>query len=856
MKHTKQILCLIMACNLLLLAASCGKSAGNANGQTANGRYVEYDITPPVEGRFASFLKQDGTIVCFDEGLRTRYESADGGDSWNSFPGPGNNTDRYWSVQAGTLLADGRLLVYIPEEGLEIVAQDGSGEHYPVDGIDKAVADGDFVMISLLQALENNRFIINYTVNGMMVQNTQGGAPVGARPQGAGPQGGVPQGAGPQGGGPQGATRTDGSPVGVGVPFDAEQTAGRPEIQPNTATDPQPVTGPQPAAGPGPATDPQPAAGPGPEPQSGGSYSSSSTFEGVFVSSIEPKTLIYDLATGQIIAELPVDDAISAASDADGLYIMDMNRNVAIFDPGNGTPSGKPDIRFGGADTQGRPGGIGMRFGAQDGNLLAINDKGEIFAALDGSLLIAGTDGTIRTLLESTAYSIGAPRSSINAVLTPGDGSIIINLLDNSRENRLYKYVWDDNASIDPDKTMTVWSLEDNSFARAAIAELRKKHPDSYIAYEVALDQNSAMSAADAIRTLNTRLLSGSGPDVILLDGCPAESYAERGMLLDLSGIVNTGDVYDRLLQPYMNNGNLYYLPTQFLMPMLMGSAEALAAVRTLDDLISLVVNGEDLPVGSGPGPFTAVDEQERPALYFSDLEELCNTLWIACASEIISDNRLDTDALRHYLEAAKAISDKYNLTEETPERMGMSVGFSDGGAVSILPGSLVWYTMQRTNYAAFLADNLQLLQMMMERDGSQLALFPGLTPGAWQPSTIIGVSADTHTPQFAAELIQTMLGVEVQRLNYGTGLPVTRAGISAQIEAINEQRMETGRDAFTLTPDALIGDLTSPSMGDAVLIDMTWPTVERCCKGQLDVEGAVSEIERNIKNYLAERSQ
>jgi ABC-type glycerol-3-phosphate transport system substrate-binding protein len=230
--------------------------------------------------------------------------------------------------------------------------------------------------------------------------------------------------------------------------------------------------------------------------------------------------------------------------------------------------------------------------------------------------------------------------------------------------------------------------------------------------------------------------------------------------------------------------------------------------------------------------------------------------LWISCAPDVVKNNQLNTDALRRYLQAVKAISDKYSLAEETTGRggMGLSVAFSDGGVATALPGSLMWYTMQLTHYAAFSAGNLQLLQMMMDRAGSTLELFPGITSGAWQPSTVVGISADAKNQEFAAELVQAMLSVSVQQLNYGTGLPVTRAGLDAQVSAINERRIENGEEPFSFNPNALVDQLQSPSMGDTVLTDMMWSSVEKCCKGDIDVEGAVKEIEQNVKNYLAER--
>jgi len=794
----KKILCLILAASLLFLAACSGNRNEKENGQTIPGRYVESDITPPTEGRFISFLTLDDVIVCLDEGLKTRYESADGGESWSELPGPGGNTDRYSGVQAGTLLNDGSLLIYMPGEGLVTVAQDGSSKPFPVDEIDKTISGGENVSISLLQAIGNDRILLSYMIGGMMQMSR-----------------------------PKDPSEEDASPD------DGAQSA-----DPNAGSGPVTRQGPQTNQG-------------GPQ---GGTQGPSG---GMSINSINFKTLLCDISTGQVVAQLPVESAMAATSDNSTLYVMDNSKSVSCYNLSDGKPSGKPDIRFGGADDKSSPGPMGMRMGGAGGNVLALKGDGGLYAALDGALLLADSGGAITTVLESAAYSIGTPRWSVNSVLALGDGSIVINMFGSGQTSRLYKYVWDEDAAVNPDKTLSVWSLEDNSFARAAIAELRKKHTDAYITYEVALGGNSAMSASDAIKTLNTRLLGGSGPDIILLDGLSADSYADKGMLLDMIGLIDTADVFDSLLEPFSNGGKLYCLPTQFLMPLLMGSDENLQKVRTLDDLVSLAVNGNDLPVTvPGYGPFTGVDEEERAALYFNDLKELCDVLWAACAPDIVSDNRLNTDALRRYLEAVKAISDKYALAQAAGGGSGgMSVGFSDGSLVTAIPGSLMRYTMQTTHYAAFNAGNLQLLQMMIDSNEANLDLFPGLTSGAWQPSTVAAISADTKVPLLAAQLVQAMLSAQVQQLNYGTGLPVTRAGLAAQIDAINDRRAQNGQHPFTFDPNPLIDKLQVPSMGDTALTDMMWNSVEKCCKGQLDVEGAVKEIEQSVKNYLAERS-
>ena len=851
MKQTKRLLCLLFVGTLLFAAACSGsngdKEKGNADAQEAQGRYVESDITPPIEGRFQSFLREDGTLVCLDEGMKTRYESSDGGKSWNESAGPGSGTDRYQNAQMGTMLPDGRVLVYLIGEGLVMVSPDGSGTPYPIAEIDEAAANGDNVSVSLLQALGGERLLLSYMAGGMVMQTTrQGGGPIGGSAQvnGAAPVGGGVR-VNPEDGDGAEASETRRN---VGVEEDAEPKETQQAVLIEEDAE-DPARGADMVEGDATESDvPQPGAQDAPRGPAG-----STAFSG---RAMEIKTILLDIETGQKIADLPVESAVAATCDDAEFYVMGNGGSISAYNLIDGMPSGKEDIGLGSGQQAGGRMGFGMRMGAAGGSVLTLNPQGTLYAALEGSLLSADWDGNVHTALESSSYSLGSPRAEITAVFAPQDGSIIVNLLSNSRDNRLYRYVWDENASFDPEKTITIWSLEENSFVRAAMAELRKKHPDASMRYEVALDADSAMSAADAIKTLNTRLLSGNGPDVVVLDGCPVDSYVDKGMLLDLSGLVATDDIFENLLAPYWEGEELYCVPTQFLFPALMGSAEELTRAGTLEELVSLIVKGNDLPARGAPGsdPFSGIPVEDRAALYFTDLQELCEILWLSCAPDVIADNKLNTDALRTYLETAKAISDKYALTE-TSQGPGMRAAFSDGGSVTVMSGSLMRYTAQMTNYGAFSVGNLQMMQMMMERVGSELIPFPGMTQGAWKPSAVVGISADTKVESFAAELVKAMLSPEVQQLNYGTGLTVTHTGLELQIQTINDWLAEDDRGVFDVDIDGLIGLLETPSMEDTALTDMMWNSVERCCKGETDVEGAVKEIEQTIKNYLAERS-
>ena len=104
------------------------------------------------------------------------------------------------------------------------------------------------------------------------------------------------------------------------------------------------------------------------------------------------------------------------------------------------------------------------------------------------------------------------------------------------------------------------------------------------------LDKAGNEVTTEDIRTLNTELLSGNGADVLLLDGLPADSYIEKGMLEDLTDlygeIAGSADYLETIMEnTVQSGGKIYGLPVKFSVPLMFGNQDTEQALENLDSL-------------------------------------------------------------------------------------------------------------------------------------------------------------------------------------------------------------------------------------------------------------------------------
>lgn len=164
---------------------------------------------------------------------------------------------------------------------------------------------------------------------------------------------------------------------------------------------------------------------------------------------------------------------------------------------------------------------------------------------------------------------------------------------------RVFKYTYDPDISTLPQDTVTVYSLNDSPTLRQAASLMQSQNPNVRLEIRIAAGKEYESLSEDFIRSLNAELLNGDGADVIILDGLPKEAYIEKGILVNLrdlySDLQKDYPLLPNITQNYVDaQGNIYYLPVRFKMPVVMGEKDA---VKMLSSIARRENSGENIPV-------------------------------------------------------------------------------------------------------------------------------------------------------------------------------------------------------------------------------------------------------------------
>ena len=216
------------------------------------------------------------------------------------------------------------------------------------------------------------------------------------------------------------------------------------------------------------------------------------------------------------------------------------------------------------------------------------NPQGYLLFTTHEGLYSYVPDGSVtEELVSGTGTSLADPVFFPTAMTGGADDSFYV-LGRQNGQPALYHYVYDPNVPTEPSTHLTVYSLYPQDTLMQLISQYQKAHPEAAVTLEVGLTGEDGVTESDAIRTLNTRILAGDGPDLICLDGFNLNTYEEKGLLADLTQILDQGEkTLEQVTKCYADEGKVYMVPTAFAIPVVYGPGEIVSQVQDLDSLVT-----------------------------------------------------------------------------------------------------------------------------------------------------------------------------------------------------------------------------------------------------------------------------
>ncbi|MCH5254186.1 MAG: hypothetical protein J1F41_04620, partial [Lachnospiraceae bacterium] len=220
-------------------------------------------------------------------------------------------------------------------------------------------------------------------------------------------------------------------------------------------------------------------------------------------------------------------------------------------------------------------------FPGDEGVLYLAGEKGLHRHAIGGSVSEQVIDGSLCTLGNPIYEISGMVMLENNEFLTLFGGG------------RLVHYFYDPNASTVPNNQLKVYSLKESDTIRQAISLFQTANPDIFVKYDIGMEEGGSVTRDDALKSLNTKIIAGEGPDVLLLDDMPLDSYIEKGMLQDLRPIIDglQGEerLFGNIVDAMKTGDSVYAMPLEVSIPMAAGDKKYISQLKDLKSIADTI---------------------------------------------------------------------------------------------------------------------------------------------------------------------------------------------------------------------------------------------------------------------------
>lgn len=527
---------------------------------------------------------------------------------------------------------------------------------------------------------------------------------------------------------------------------------------------------------------------------------------------------VYRQEDGTLQTSFPCGWYESMCVDGNVVYIMDREGAVRQYDAEWG--DFKEDI----------PAGFGtaVRMAARGDALYLCCPKG---------IFLAGKDGTgFGKVLDAGSYHFAMETANLLNFFVCGDAFYIVY---GEEKGVIKKYAPAGEQDV-VDKVLNIYSLKPNDVILDMISDFQNKYPDTEICYETGAGENGSITAADCIRALNTRILAGDGPDVLVLDGLPEKAYREKGILEELTPMLagKKEGLLPNIVSAYTGEDGIYMLPLRFVVPAIMTVEQDKKRYSTLEALVEYSEENDGIMQGG---------------YSYSDLLEM---LYYNYRPEILpKEGEVDREKLKNFLELTKRFCESEGISEDTSHFLNYLEGYSNGNDL----------LYERAKLMFFLADGVYELvyqPSFAEYIHGEILVDAGI----FFPRTVLGVNALSGKKELAQLFFKFAISHEVQnRYVPMSGYPVEMGALDEwshkDLSYITASGGDQGEIAFRYfnreeaeAMTAKVKQTDTPFTVDASVWEIIKDEAVEYLKGRKGLGESVDAIASRIQLYLYEQ--
>lgn len=407
----------------------------------------------------------------------------------------------------------------------------------------------------------------------------------------------------------------------------------------------------------------------------------------------------------------------------------------------------------------------------------------------------------------------------------------------------------EEKSSVTIDTQLTLYTLKNDSSVQKVIAAYENKHPNVKITVQNGVSGEDGVTTSDAIKLLNTNMLAGDGPDLILLDGLPVNDYVEKNMLIDLNGVLDSvtenSEMFDSVARTYQSGDAVYAIPGRFAM-MFAGGTES------LDD---------------------------------TDLEEIQNLFNYEQNDSYKGDlySHMATILYRTYFDSDDITSDKIAqfyenlqmLNSQCDEAFTKSTGMelyqllkSQSLEVEDMGDTARMYAGADRMLGYILStEDLQIIYGNANTDNPiQTKLLTKDEKLLYVPMHVFGISATSRNQEAAEDFLKYYLSEDGQKTDSSAGITVNRSSLMSQLESMDNLEMSLSEDDnhVSLVIDSLndaqaaevlavLDEAAKATDDNDTVFEILMEQVVNYLDGSSELEQAAADAYQKINLYLAE---